>query len=206
MQIDPSTLPWREAYKLLIGSVLPRPIAWVSTVGTDGSLNLAPFSFFTGICANPLTICFAPMVSGETGGKKDTLRNIEATGEFVVNIVTEENAPGMNETATAFPPEVSEFDAVGLTPVPSVAVRPPRVAESPIHLECTCRQIIALSEEPGGGWLVLGQVVRIHLQDKLYQAGRIDTGRLRPVGRLAGNAYARVTDTFELVRKTAPRS
>jgi len=200
IQINPAELPWRDSYKLLIGSVLPRPIAWVSTISRAGVPNLAPFSFYTGVCAKPLTVCFAPMVSGTTGGMKHTLRNIQETGEFVVNVVTEENVQAMNATSADFPEEVSEFEACGATSVPSQVVRPPRVAESPLHMECQLSKIITISEEPGGGWLVLGRVVQVHVAEHLYQQGRIDTQQLKPVGRLAGEAYLSLSRVFELKR------
>jgi flavin reductase (DIM6/NTAB) family NADH-FMN oxidoreductase RutF len=200
MHVDPATLPWRESYKLLIGSVLPRPIAWVSTVNTAGQTNLAPFSFFMGVCPEPFTIAFAPMVRGSDGGEKDTLRNIRATGEFVVNVVTAGNLPLMNITATEFPPDVSEFAAAQVTPVASLVVKPPRVQESPINLECRLHQLVELGDQPGAATLVLGRVVMIHVADELYQNGRIDQDALDPVGRLAGDWYATIRDRFELKR------
>lgn len=200
MQIDAATLRWQDAYKLLIGAVVPRPIAFVSTVSPAGQPNLAPFSFFSGVCANPPCLSVAIMRRPD-GTKKDTLRNIEATGEFVVNVVTEAMAVGMNETATEFPPEVNEFTVGGFTPAPAVAVRAPRVAESPISLECRLLQVVELGASAGSGSLVLGQVVYGHVRDDLYREGRIDVEQLRPVGRLAGNGYTTLGRTFELVRK-----
>jgi len=140
------------------------------------------------------------MVRGTDGGRKDTLRNIEETGQFVVNVVTEENARLMNATSAELPEDVSEFEACGLTPVESLVVRPPRVAESPVQMECQATQIVTVSEEPGGGWLVIGRVLRLHVADHLYRDGKIDTPGLRPVSRLAGHSYLTLNGTFEMKR------
>lgn len=201
MTIDPREQSVKENYKLMIGSVLPRPIAFVSTISADGIVNLAPFSFFTGISSKPMTIAFAP--SRKPGGvKKDTLANIEATGEFVVNIVTETITEAMNNTATDFPAEINEFEQAGLTELPSEIVAPPRVKESPIHMECKLVQIVHVGpEESGGGALVIGEVVRYHVNDDLIENGRIDTGKLQPVGRLAGMEYTTLGTRFSLERK-----
>ncbi|PWK10338.1 flavin reductase family protein [Tumebacillus permanentifrigoris] len=202
MQIDPKSLPWQDAYKYLNGAILPRPIAFVSSVDEAGILNLAPFSFFTAVAANPLTICFSVMRRGTDGAKKDTLRNIEATREFVVNIVSEAIGEQMNITATEFPAEISEFDASGLTPIPSTVVRAPRVAESLVNFECKLHQIVEVGgEERGASSLVIGEVVQIHVDDSIHENGKINTRALNPIGRLAGHDYVRVTDTFEMMRK-----
>lgn len=202
MNIAPHELHWRDAYKLMIGSILPRPIAFVSTIDPNGTPNLAPFSFFTAICAEPLLICFAPMRRGTDGRKKDTLVNIEATGEFVVNIVGERIVEPMNETAAEFDPEVDEFQAAGLTPIPSQVIRPYRVRESAIHMECVLHDILHFGDQPGAGSLVIGKVVLMHISDELYADGKIDMEKLLPIGRMAGHVYTRaVSDTFMLERK-----
>jgi flavin reductase (DIM6/NTAB) family NADH-FMN oxidoreductase RutF len=202
MQIDPDKISVRENYKLMIGSILPRPIAFVSTISPTGILNLAPYSFFTGITSNPPTIGFAPARKSPVGDKKDTLSNIEATKEFVVNIVTEDIAEQMNETSTNFPAEIDEFKVVGLTPVSSHIVKPPRVAESPINMECRLHDIVYIGkEEPGGGALVIGKIILFHIQDDLIKNGRINTERLRPIGRLAGQEYTTLGRRFVLERK-----
>ncbi|MFW5434511.1 flavin reductase family protein [Paenibacillus apiarius] len=202
MQIAPHELHWKDAYKLLIGSILPRPIAFVSTIDGEGTANLAPFSFFTGICAEPLMVCFAPMRRGTDGSKKDTLANIEATGEFVVNIVGERIVEPMNETAAEYRPDVDEFEAAGLTKVPSEIVRPYRVKESDVHMECVLHDIITFGEQPGAGSLVIGKVELMHISDELYADGKISTEKLLPVGRMAGHVYTRAaSDTFVLERK-----
>lgn len=202
MEISPSTLPWQSLYKLMIGSIVPRAIGWVSTVDEAGEPNLAPFSFFTAAGANPPHVLFCPMIRSTDGQSKDTLHNVRATGEFVVNIVTEALGPAMNLTSTEFPAEVNEFAAAGLTPVPSVIVRPPRVGESPIHYECRLTQIIDLGHEAGAASVVIGQVVHLHVDDTLLIDGdKIDIAQLQPIGRLAGNGYCRVAPAmFDLIR------
>src|SRR5215471_16902210 len=152
----------------MVGVIVPRPIAFVSTVSADGIRNLAPFSFFTGISANPPVICFSPMVRASDGTRKDTLRNIEAVKEFVVNVVSEQFAEKMNICSAEFPPEVDEFEMSGLTPVASDVVKPPRVKESHINMECRLYLTIEISELPGGGNLVLGEVVRFHVEDEYF--------------------------------------
>lgn len=202
MQLDPDKLTVKENYKLMIGSILPRPIAFVSTISPTGILNLAPYSFFMGITSNPPTIGFAPARKGQNGDKKDTLFNIESTHEFVINIVTEDIAEQMNETATDYPPDIDEFEMAGLTPLASRIIKPPRVAESPINMECRLHDIVYIGkEEPGGGALVIGRIVMFHVRDDLIDNGRIDTVRLRPVGRLAGQEYTTLGKRFILERK-----
>nr|WP_239534265.1 flavin reductase family protein [Thalassobacillus pellis] len=198
-------MAWKDAYKLLIGSVLPRPIAFVSTLNEDGEANLAPFSFFTGICADPMLVCFAPMLRGTDGSKKDTLSNIEQTKEFVINVVSEEFVERMNNTAIEYPSDVDEFEAAGFEKEPSVSVRPPRVKESKVHLECSLHEVLHFGDEPGAGSLVIGKVNRVNIRDELYADGRIDTEKLNPIGRLAGPSYTKaIAETFTLERKKRP--
>ena len=184
----------------MIGVIVPRPIAFVSSASPDGVLNLAPFSFFTGISANPPVICFCPMVRASDGLTKDTLRNIESTREFVVNIVSEDFVEAMNICSTEFPPEVNEFEKSGLTPIPSDLVKPPRVKESRVNLECKLVQIVTVSSKPLGGSIVLGEVLRFHVDDRLIDDFKIDPDKLKPVGRMGGPSYTRTTDRFDLVR------
>jgi flavin reductase (DIM6/NTAB) family NADH-FMN oxidoreductase RutF len=201
LDITPGDLPHREVYKLMTASIVPRPIAWVSTLSIEGQPNLAPFSFFNGVCSAPPTVVFCPMVRATDGDQKDTLRNVRQTGEFVVNFVTEALAEAMNLTAAEVPPEVNEFERAGLTPAPSKLVKVPRVAESPIHFECTLNQIVTISEQPGGGYLVIGTVVHMHFDDSVFREGNyIDLAAYQPIGRLTGSGYSRVRDTFELKR------
>jgi len=202
MIIDPSENSIKDNYKLLIGTVLPRPIALVSTISNSGIPNLAPFSFFTAITSKPPTLCFAPALKGTAAEKKDTLANIEETGEFVVNIVTEEIAEQMNETAGDFPSDFDEFLHAGLTPEPSVKIKPPRVKESPVNMECTLLKVEYIGDGgPGSGALVIGEVVQFHIADSLYSEGKIDSGLLKPVGRLAGMEYTTLGRRFILERK-----
>jgi flavin reductase (DIM6/NTAB) family NADH-FMN oxidoreductase RutF len=201
MEADPATLPWKSVYKLLIGSVVPRPIGWISTVDAAGRANLAPFSFFNVVSSRPPAVAFSPTVREVTGGPKDTLRNVRVTGEFVVNIVTESLAEAMNLTSTDLPPEVDEFQLAGLTAAPSAVVSPPRVAESPIHFECRLHQIVEMGQGPGGGALVLGTIVHLHVDPSvLIGDDKIDLEALRPIGRLSGAAYCRVSDVFQMPR------
>jgi flavin reductase (DIM6/NTAB) family NADH-FMN oxidoreductase RutF len=201
MDADPESLPWKSVYKLLIGAVVPRPIGWISTIDAAGLPNLAPFSFFNAVSSRPPIVAFSTTVRASGGGPKDTLRNVRTTGEFVVNIVTEDLAQAMNLTSTEFPPEVDEFQAAGLTAAPSAVVAPPRVAESPIHFECRVHQIVEVGTEPGGGALILGRIVHLHVDPTvLVGEDKIDVAKLRPIGRLAGPDYCRVTDLFQMPR------
>ncbi|MFW5771794.1 MAG: flavin reductase family protein [Phototrophicaceae bacterium] len=200
---NPDEVAWRSFYKLMAGSILPRPIGWISTVDARGVPNLAPYSFFNAVCPNPPHVLFCPNVRADN--PKDTLANVRATGEFVVNIVTQPTAAAMNATAADFPPDVDEFAAAGLTRLPSEIVQAPRVAESPIHYECRVTQIIDVSDEPGGGSVVIGRVLRLHVAERvLIGNDKIDLAALEPVGRLAGSSYARINDIFELVRPPRP--
>jgi flavin reductase (DIM6/NTAB) family NADH-FMN oxidoreductase RutF len=183
-------------------------VALVSTVDRAGVPNLAPFSFFTGVGSNPPTVLFCPVVraqartgaDGEPEHRKDTLRNVEETGEFVINVVSDAIAAATNETAAEAGPEVNEFVLSGLTPLASELVRPARVAESPAQMECKLLQVIYTSRAPGGGVIVLGEVVRFHVRKSLVEDFRVDPDGLDAVGRMAGNTWARTRDRIELVR------
>ncbi|MEJ2708154.1 MAG: flavin reductase family protein [Anaerolineales bacterium] len=201
MEITPKDLPWQLIYKILIGSVVPRPIGWISSLDPDGRPNLAPFSFFNVVCPNPPHVLFNPMIRSTDRGTKDTLRNVRDTGEFVVNIVTEDLASAMNQTSQELPQDVSEFAVANLITAPSVVVKPPRVAASPVHFECRVAQIVDISDQPGGGSVVIGRVVHLHVsEDVLFDGDKIDLEKLKPIGRLAGAAYCRVTDIFQMMR------
>ena len=199
MQLDPETLAVRDRYLLMIATILPRPIAWVSTVSPDGVPNLAPFSFFTGICANPMTVCFAP-VNDRHGNKKDTLINIELMKQFTVNSVNEANSTKMNQTSAPYPYGVSEFEKAGVTPLPSVKIKPPRVKESQVSYECELQQIVRIGEGPLAGNLIIGTVVMFHCEDSLYNNGQINHQDIHAIGRMEGAWYARTNDAFELPR------
>ncbi|MDP8971738.1 MAG: flavin reductase family protein [Actinomycetota bacterium] len=198
MIIDPSTLDPQSCYKLLIGSVVPRPIAWTSTVSREGVYNLAPFSFFTVASRQPPMLCISVGPPPETEGgdrpAKDTLTNIEETGEFVVNIVSLSLSNTMFESSKNHPPEADEFEKAGLTPAPCEVVGAPRVEEAGVSMECLLDRVLPL----GTDHLVIGRMVRFHVRDELYgENGRIDVGGLDPLGRLAGD-YTKVETIFEL--------
>ena len=207
MDFDPQRLDPAAMYKLLIGSVVPRPIAWVSSVDAAGVRNLAPFSYFMAITHDPPTIAFSagPRGAETTGasGTKDTLANVQATREFVVNVVDDARAAQMNVTSADYPPEVDEFTEARLTIAPSVKVKAPRVADAPISMECRVTQIIPVGRLPHH--LVMGEIVHMHVRDDVYDpaSGRLDMHRLKPVGRLAGHLYTHVHEIFEMKRPSA---
>jgi flavin reductase (DIM6/NTAB) family NADH-FMN oxidoreductase RutF len=198
--VDPSSTDYPSVYKLLIGSVVPRPIAFVSTIDTEGAFNVAPFSFFTVASANPPVLVFTVSRRGTPDPRKDTLRNITTAREFVVNIVSEEFGHKMNICAGDYPPDVDEFQLSGLTPIPSDVVKAPRVAESHINMECRLLYTIEMSGFVGAGNLVLGEVVRFHIDDAYFNNYRIDQDKLRAIGRMAGNSYTRTVDRFDMIR------
>jgi len=204
VDFDPESLPAADRYGLLISLIAPRPIAWVSTVDAEGRPNLAPFSFFTGITGSPMTICFCP-ANHRDGRKKDTLANIEATGEFVVNVVGEALAERMNRTSAEYPRGVSEFEAAGLTMEPSAKVRPPSVKEAPAQLECRTLQIVRVGEGPLAGNLVIGTVVHLRVWDSIWKDGRVSHLDLKPIGRMEGAWYTRTQDAFEMPRPRLPK-
>ena len=201
---DPAEHLPGDIYKLMIGAIVPRPIAWVSSVDKNGVRNLAPFSFFTGVCASPPVVCFCPVNRGQpTPGmhlRKDTLRNIHETGEYVINVVPERLAAQMNMTAAEVPAEIDEFELSGLTAMPSEVVRAPRVAESPVHMECRLIQVVEVGGGELGGNVVLGRIVRFHVRKDLLTNYRIDPDKLDAIGRMAGATYSRTRDRFELER------
>ncbi len=202
---DPAHESMQNTYKLMIGSIVPRPIAFVSTIDAQGVRNLAPFSYFTAVSADPPVIVFCPSVreADEQRGianTKDTLRNIIATREFVVNIVSEDFAEQMNQCAAQVRAEVDEFELSGLTPIASELVKPPRVGESAVHMECRLKQVVEVSDKPGGGSLVLGEVLRFHIREDVLDGHRIDPAKLRAIGRMGGPTYVRTQDRFHMER------
>jgi len=196
VRIDTSTLNGEASHQLLKGFVAPRPVAWISTLSREGVANAAPYSCYTFVATVPPMVCFS--VELRDGRKKDTLRNVEDTGDFVVNLFGEDLVQPMNATAEDFPPDVSEILKVGLTPAPGERVRAPRISECPASLECRAVQIIELGRSRHS--LVIGEVLFAHVRDDLYRDGTLDVVRLRPVGRLAGNQYCRLGEVFELDR------
>jgi flavin reductase (DIM6/NTAB) family NADH-FMN oxidoreductase RutF len=195
LAFDPANHSQNEIYKLMVGSIVPRPIALVSSVDEGGIRNLAPFSYFTACSSNPPVVVFCPILRPTPPMAKDTLRNILATREFVVNIVSEEFAERMNATAAQVLPEVDEFELSGLTPI-----KPARVAESHIHMECRLLQVVQVSDKPGGGSLVLGEVLRFHVRQDMIENFRIDPDKLHAIGRMAGSTYVRTNDRFDMER------
>jgi flavin reductase (DIM6/NTAB) family NADH-FMN oxidoreductase RutF len=195
--IIPTELDPRDAYRLLISAVIPRPIGWASTIGADGTLNIAPFSFFNAVSNMPLTVMIS--VGQRKGQPKDTLRNAQETGEFVINIVDEDLAAAMNITSGEWAYEVNEFERAGLETAPSIDVQPPRVAVAPIALECKVTQIIPVQDTTYT--LILGRVLRFHIREGLLRPnGAIDAGLLKPVARLSGDEYATLGRVFEMKR------
>lgn len=201
MIIDPSQLSLPQNSQLVTGSVVPRPIAWVSTIAPDGSYNLAPFSYFMAIGADPPQLAFSVNWRVRANSKKDTLSNIEASGELVINVATEATAEKMNHTSGEWGPEVDEFSAVGLTPLPSVKVKAPRVAESPVNIECRLNQIVRLGSEKAPAHLIIVEAVLWHVRDDLLTPqNTIDVKKLHVIGRLSYNYYTRTNELFEMVR------
>jgi flavin reductase (DIM6/NTAB) family NADH-FMN oxidoreductase RutF len=204
LTFDPAHHPQRQIYKLMTGIIVPRPVALVSTIDASGAVNLAPFSFFSGVGSAPPTVLFCPALraaaSGPGAQRKDTLHNVEATGEFVINVVSEAISAQANTTASEVAPEIDEFHLAGLTPLASEVIRPPRVAESPAQMECRLLQVIYTSHAPGGGVIVLGEVVRFHVREDLVEDFRVDPAGLDAVGRMAGNTWVRTHDRIDLIR------
>jgi flavin reductase (DIM6/NTAB) family NADH-FMN oxidoreductase RutF len=203
LTLDPAQIPYSDIYKLMIGIIVPRPIAFVSTLDSAGIRNLAPFSYFTACSSNPPMVCFSTTVRSGPRPYKDTLENVRATGEFVLNTVTEEIAERMNLTSADVPPEVDEFVLSGLTPIASDLVKPPRVAESKAQMECRLHQIVTASDKPGGGFLIIGEVLRFHLLESLLDGYKVDPEMLKAIGRMGGPTYVRTHDRFEMQRPKA---
>lgn len=203
MTIDPLTLDLADRYKLLIGAIVPRPIALVSSVSSAGALNLAPFSFFCGVSSNPPTLLFCP-ANKPDGSEKDTLINCSppplGTGQFVVNIVSEPIARRMAACAEELPYGESEFELSGLTPAPCERVRPPRVAEAPVSMECETVQVLRLNPGvPSGGNIVIGRIALVHAAEGVVnERYHVDPAKLAAVGRMAGLTYCTTRDRFEI--------
>jgi len=200
MIIDVPSTDVVKIYRTLVEVVTPRPIAWVTTIDAEGRINLAPFSFFNAFGANPPVVVFSPGLRRD-GTKKDTLRNLEIVPEFVLNAAVEDLAEPMNATAKELPPGQSEAEYAGLALQPSTKVRPPRVAVSPVHMECRVRQIVPIGDGPIAANLVIGEVLLIHIDDSvLDSSGHVDPRKLRTIARLGGDYYCRSTDLFEMKR------
>jgi len=183
-----------EGYKLATGLIVPRPIGWIGSVSAEGVRNLAPFSFFNAVSGHPPTFVFSP------GQTKDTLANVREVGEFTINIVTDEVAEAMNATAATFDADVDEFEACGLTAVPSARIRPPMVGECKANIECTVVQIVEIGEPELGNGLVIGEALEFHVAEHLLDGTRVDQAELRAIGRHVGNSYSRTHDLFDMIR------
>ena len=200
MKIDPAHTSQKDVYKILTGAVIPRPIGWVSTISEDGILNLAPFSFFNAVGEDPPHVMFSTVRSGNTS--KDTLNNVLATKQFVVNMATEELVEAMNASSINLPPDGNEFDYAGLTPAPSELVRPPRVKESPISFECELVHHYSLEgHKDGGATIMIGRIVMFHVDESvLLDDYKINMDAYRPVARLAGYNYSKLGEIFAIKR------
>jgi flavin reductase (DIM6/NTAB) family NADH-FMN oxidoreductase RutF len=206
MNLIPSQISHNDLYAIILNSVGPRPIAWVSTLSASGQPNLAPFSFFNAVCIDPPLLAFAPglrqpkQTNSPHGEPKDTLRYVRETKEFVVNIVTFDLLQPMNVTSGEYDSSINEFELAKVTPAPSQLVRPARVAESPVSFECKLHQILDFSPAPTSSSLVIGEVVFIHIDDAHIKNGKLDRSSLDLVGRMGGIQYTRTTNRVELAR------
>jgi flavin reductase (DIM6/NTAB) family NADH-FMN oxidoreductase RutF len=196
--LDPAALGHGDIYRLMIATIAPRPIAFVTTMSARGEVNLAPFSFFNGVSSNPPCLMFS-VARRPDGSKKDTLRNIEATGEFVVNSANAWLIEPLVHTAGEFPHGTDEMALVGLTAAPSTTVKPPRVKEAAVQFECSLEKTVEIGDgSAGSATIVVGRICLFHVAATAYQGGIIDTKRLEPVARLGGLEYALVGETFKL--------
>lgn len=199
LSIEPGAMSEREIYKFLIGSIIPRPIAFVTTTSKDGILNGAPFSYFNIVSSNPPMISLS--IQRSEGKQKDTARNIIESKQFVVHIVDEQNVEKINKTAASLAPNQSEIELANLTPVESVKISVPGVKEAKIRMECSLEHSLELggSDSPGCD-LIIGKVVQFHIEQDIYKNGRIDPNGLAAVSRLAGDNYAKIGEIFEVKR------
>jgi flavin reductase (DIM6/NTAB) family NADH-FMN oxidoreductase RutF len=200
MLLDFSVLPPRDAYAWMISTILPRPVAWVSTQSAEGKTNLAPFSFFQGVTSNPPTLMFVP-VNTRDGVRKDTVRNIEQVPEFVVNLVSFALAEQMNATSAMLPYGESEFETFGIAAAASQRVRPPRVAAAPVAFECTLDRFVQIGEGPLAANVVFGRIQLAHVSDSvLGDRGKPDPAKLDLIGRMGGETFTRTHERFDLKR------
>lgn len=198
MQLDLSTLSPGRAYRFLISAVVPRPIAFVSSLSPEGARNLAPFSYFMGVGPTPPTVAIS--IIRRRGALKDTARNILQTGEFVINSAVEEIARQLNRTSGDYAPGIDEFQIAGLTPVDSVKVKPPRVAECPVQLECRVYRTMDVGNAPQISTLIVGEVLLAHVRDDLWEDAMIQADRLKPISRLGATRYAKLGEIFAMER------
>lgn len=197
--INPESMSERDNYKFLIGSIVPRPIAFVTTLSEDGVLNGAPFSYFNIVSSNLPMISLS--IQRSKGGMKDTARNITRSRQFVVHIVNEANVEKINETAASLPSNQSEIDLAGLTAIQSTKILVPGVKEAKIRMECKLEHYLELGVPDGHGCdFIIGRIVQYHIDEKIYEGGRIDPRGLAAVSRLAGNSYAKIGEIFDIER------
>lgn len=203
MQIDPATLEPRTVHKLMIGTVVPRPIAWITSHDGEGNWNAAPFSYFNAVSSRPCVVSTSFSFKPHTeDGHKDTLNNILRTREYCINVVTGAQAEAMNVTSTDYPPDYDELSEADLSHEPCQVITGRRIIGSPVAFECRLRQSVPVGEGPGSATLVLGDVLRIHIADSVIDDDHhVDIRALDPVGRLAGDGYSYTRELFELVRR-----
>jgi flavin reductase (DIM6/NTAB) family NADH-FMN oxidoreductase RutF len=197
--VDGSGLDSEKAYRLIVGCVVPRPVAWITTLGADGRVNAAPFSSYNYVATHPPMV--AVNIVARAGVDKDTARNIRAAGEFVVNVATEDNLEVMHRSAAEYPADVSETELLGIELLPSRRVRAPRIASSPVHLECRLDKVVPLGR--GLNVLYIAEVVAFHLSDRVYDGRNVDSVRMRPIARLGGPYYATLGEIHQ--RAMPPR-
>ncbi len=190
--IDAAGIATETAYRLIVGCVVPRPVAWITTVDEHGRVNAAPFSSYNYVATSPPML--AINIATRAGAVKDTARNIRATGEFVVNVATEATMETLHLTAQDFPPEVSETEHLGIALLPSQRVKPPRIASTPVQMECRLDQVVVLGR--GVNTLFIGEVVAFHLAHDIFDGQRVDSARMRPIARLGGPFYAGLGEIF----------
>lgn len=199
MEIYPERQDIKDIYKIVTAAVTPRPIGWISTVNAQGEKNLAPFSFFNVVGYDPPHVLFSPI--SPNGRQKDTLNNVLETGEFVVNLVTENLAEKMNKTSAQLPPEIDEFVFADLTAIDSVLVKPARVKESMIHFECKLVHHYSFKDRQNGSTILIGQVILIHVAEEIISKDfKIDTQLYKTIGKMEGGLYCRTNDQFFMSR------
>jgi flavin reductase (DIM6/NTAB) family NADH-FMN oxidoreductase RutF len=197
VKINPADLDYRQAHHLGASAMIPRPIVLVSTIGEDGIFNVAPMATITRVSMKPLLLGFE-VGTRRDGRKKDTLRNIEGTGEFVVNVVHENLAEAMNQASCDYPSDVDEFKETGMTPVKADLVKAPMVGESPVKFECRLLQILKFGQAPRFCNFIIGEVLLVHIKDEFYVNGMVDSEKLKAIGRLGSDLYCRTSDIFRL--------
>jgi flavin reductase (DIM6/NTAB) family NADH-FMN oxidoreductase RutF len=204
MKISPADLDRRGCHSLLVGAIIPRPIALVSTIGADGVYNLAPFAFFNGMSSKPAIVGFG-VGRKRDGSKKDTIINIEYSKDYVINLVAEGLAEAMNQAEWGYPSDVDEFKEVGLTPVKCDVVKPPRVAESPVNMECRLMQILEFGQPPHVSNYIIGEVLLVHVREDVWVDGVIKASKVKAIARLGEDLYCRTGDVFEMKRPLGPK-